>query len=240
MSTALSRRTLVSVLATLMAATAISQVHAPAAHAHHSPPKQWSLQFSGGVAKTDEMLALYNQREKDYLYYAHRDSGINLKWSASVKREWKFVKCGAEGTSGPIRFDQSLALYNASIKRYVTYEKRSWGINLGWSKAPKCQWKVRGGAAGTRVGSSPVNSAMLFNSVVKDYLVNAWRPVGVNLRWYTYDFSTQAVDSAIKGTCAIGGLSNEAKIACGSLKALREIEKALGYSLTSQNSLSRV
>lgn len=202
MSAVIPRRALVAGLTVLVASTALIQ--APAAHAHHSPPKQWSLSFDGPT-RTNTPVALFNQREADHLVYGSRTFGINLIWTSHVKRDWKFVKCAAPTVSSDIRYDESLALYNATIKKYVTYTHRDSGINLGWSAGPRCQWKVRGGPAGNPVGSSPggVSGAMLFNTAAKDYLVNAWRPAGVNLRWYTYDFSSQVLDLAKRGRAGL-------------------------------------
>lgn len=230
MSAVIPRRALVGGLTVLVASTALIQ--APAAHAHHSPPKQWTLAFDGPT-RTNTPVALFNQREADHLVYGERTFGINLKWSSPVKRDWKFVKCGAPSVPVGIRYDESLALYNVTNKKYVVYTHRDAGINLGWSAAPGCQWKVRGGPAGTPVGSSPGggSGAMLFNTVEKDYLVNAWRPAGVNLRWYAYDFSSQVLDLAAKGTCAVAGLSDATQAACVTLKGLREFEKAMGYTI---------
>ncbi|MFI5476981.1 hypothetical protein ACIA6D_43375 [Streptomyces cacaoi] len=248
MSRAMSHRAIASVLGTLMVATAVSQVPASATQEQHTLPTQikksarWTLKFSG-AAETNAPFALYSQREKDHLYYAKRRAGINLKWTKPAKNEWKFVKCGREGTSSPVRYDQELALYNTSVKEYMVYEKRNAGINLGWSKKlhqKACQWKVRGGKEGKAVGPSPVKDALLFNTVVKDYLVNEWRPAGVNLRWYTYGIGDQIRDIVEKGTCLVGFLSNEAKAACTAFKVLREFEKAMGYSRIAPNSLSQV
>ncbi|MER5227361.1 hypothetical protein [Streptomyces flaveus] len=258
MSRVMSRRAIASVLGTLMVATAVSQVPASAEQAQHSAsaeqaqhslPTQikksarWTLKFSG-AAKTNVPFALYSQREKDHLYYAWRRWGINLKWSMPAKNEWKFVKCGTAGTSSPVRYDQKLALYNTSNKEYMVYGKRHVGINLTWSKKldqKTCQWKVRGGKAGKPIGPSPVKDTLLFNTVVKDYLVNEWRPAGVNLRWYTYGIGDQIWDNAKKATCYAGALSDKAKVACTAFKALREFEKAMGYSqTTAPNPLSQV
>ncbi|MFD3505332.1 hypothetical protein ACFWWT_26735 [Streptomyces sp. NPDC058676] len=249
MSRVMSRRAIASVLGTLMVATAVSQVPASATQTHHPPlPKpikhsaKWTLKFSG-AAGTNVPFALYSQREKDHLYYAWRKWGISLKWTESAKNEWKFVKCGSSGTSSPVRYDQKLALYNTSDKEYMVYGKRNVGINLSWSKRldqKACQWKVRGGKTGKAIGPSPVKDALLFNTAVKDYLVNEWRPAGVSLRWYTYGIGDQIWDNVKKATCFAGVLSNEAKVACTAFKALREFEKAMGYSRTVPNPLSQV
>ncbi|MER6999395.1 hypothetical protein [Streptomyces sp. NPDC000410] len=248
MNGTMTRRTVATGLVALMAATAISQLqappvaqaHAPRALVQNVPPQQWSLKFDG-PADTNVPFALYNQREKDHLHHGPRRWGIALKWSAAPKTEWKFVKCDAVTESSPIHHDEALALYNTKTKEYVEYKKRKYGINLGWSKKPNCQWKVRGDSAGAKIGgSSQVSNAMLYNTVVKDYMVNNWRPVGVNLRWYTYPFEAQVLDYATQGVCFVGKLSKAAQGTCEALKALREFEKRMGYPSSTYTPLSKV
>lgn len=244
MSRAMSRRAIAGVLGTLMMATAVSQVQASAAQPQPAPlpnpakqaTAQWTLKFSG-PSHTNVPFALYNQREKDHLYYKKRPIGVDLKWSKSARTEWKFMKCDSPGTSGPVRYDQRLALYNTSYKQYLVYQKRGLGrgINLGWSKkldTKTCQWVVHGGRAGKPLGPSPVRNVMLFNTVERDYLVNKWRPAGVNLRWYRYGVEDQIWDLVKKGVCAASVVSDKAKGACAALKGLEEFQKAMGYSHT--------
>ncbi len=206
MSRVMSRRAIASALGTLMVATAVSQIQAPAAQAKSQPssPGQWRMQFSG-LTRANVPFALYNEREGDYLHHKARPYGTDLKFRPFAKNEWKFVRCYG-GNFSPVRYDQSLALYNKSTNRYMIYRGWPWGNSLGWSKVLKqsdCQWKVRGGKAGATAGLSPVRNAMLFNTKKKDYLVNAWRK-GVDLRWYK---STHCADHM----------------------TLKKLEKAMGY-----------
>jgi hypothetical protein len=80
-------------------------------------------------------------------------------------------------------------LVNMTISEALVYQRRDWGINLGWSETPKYEWRFdpeplsrpdKGGSE-----SVPVMTLVgLYNSVEKDTVMYERRDWGINLKWY--------------------------------------------------------
>lgn len=151
---------------------------APAASAAYGT-KQWSLRFSGAPA-IKKAFSLYNQdTNKEVVYGSQPWCAINLAWSSGLRRDWRFERAG--GSTGPIRYNEPLALYNIPRNRYVYYKTRDCGINLNWSSDPKFQWRLHGGTTGTQISTTNLG---LYNDIEADHLVYAWRVWGINLKWF--------------------------------------------------------
>jgi hypothetical protein len=164
-------------LALAVAAIAALVAFAPAAGAA-AGPSQWSLRF-GGAATTNAPFSLYNQDKGSEVVYGSQPwCAINLAWSSGTHRDWRFER--AAGSTGPIRYNEPLALKNIPRGTYLYYNTRICGINLNWSSIPQYQWRLRGGTAGAPISTT---NLQLFNDTEGDVLVHAWRPWGINLKW---------------------------------------------------------
>ena len=141
----------------------------------------WSLRDNRpGNPKSDQYLTLHNRTAKQNLRYGRRNFGINLEWDKAFLSNVQIIHRGAKGL--PILYTEDVSIF---IKGggYLKYEKRSVGINLGWSATPVYQWQIGGdgGNPGDAVGSA--HALALYNKVAKDFLVYDKRRLGINLVW---------------------------------------------------------
>jgi hypothetical protein len=80
-----------------------------------------------GPIASSENVALYNTKTRRYLmYYDRGDVKADLEWSDTPVYEWQLHDQSASG--GRVHF----ALFNNRIKKYLVYQFRNYGINLGW------------------------------------------------------------------------------------------------------------
>jgi hypothetical protein len=142
--------------------------------------KDWQFRGAGKELKSGTAYTMYNVTDKENVRYGERKWGINLVWDkkANLNNVKVVSKTSATGT---VKYGDKVAIH-VEKGGYLKYEKRDWGINLVWSKTPVYEFVITGGTAGTAV---PLNGTVaIFNDVEKDFLINAERPVGINLRWY--------------------------------------------------------
>jgi hypothetical protein len=103
------------------------------------------------------------------------------------------------------RYSTPVALKIAAHE-YLRYEKRDWGINLGWSDAPVFEWQFRRpGHLGPIDPRLPVG---LWNSTADDFVVYAERDWGINLRWLKDTTRTDPNDWVLEGTLPRFALRN--------------------------------
>jgi len=67
-----------------------------------------------------------------YLKYGAREYGINLVWSSTPVYEWRIYGVGRPGAGTAVRSGERVGLYNERSRKYVVYQSREYGINLGW------------------------------------------------------------------------------------------------------------
>jgi hypothetical protein len=89
------------------------------------------------VVQPGDRVGLFNRIIGDFLVYGEREGinqGINLRWlkDQTTIPDEDFDNWKIEGISFPNAF----SLFNRSYEQYLKYEKRKWGINLGWQKTP--------------------------------------------------------------------------------------------------------
>jgi len=119
----------------------------------------------GGGSKTlkyGDVVAIH-VKNGGYLYYHHRDIGVNLSWSTPAKYEW-VIAGGTKGT--PVKVGAPLALYNQVEKDFMIFAERPAGVSLRW-------WKDRELAGGVfdRIGPIAEDLARWgFHEIVKEYL----------------------------------------------------------------------
>ncbi len=82
--------------------------------------------------KSGDTVALYNMKQSDYVVYAERSTGINLRWlrdQSSIPQDDPY--------NWTIFIDQNtgrIKLKNRSNNKFLVYSDRSWGISLGWNE----------------------------------------------------------------------------------------------------------
>ena len=124
---------------------------------------------------------LFNITDSECLVYGERfGDNINLRWGDPGKSDnIRFQR--QSGATGPIKFEEPIAI-NVKQGGFLVYQSGRWGINLGWSKTPKFEWKILGGTkdevvtVGKKVG--------LYSTVEKDSLMYESRDWGINLKWF--------------------------------------------------------
>jgi hypothetical protein len=165
---------------TLTAAACAAFAAGSAASAADRSEKDWQFRGAGKEVKSGTAYTMYNVTDKEAVRYGERKWGINLVWDK--KATLNNIKLVGQGNaSGPIKYGDKVAIH-VEKGGYLKYQKRDYGINLVWSTPPVYEFVVTGGTKGTVV---PTNATVgLYNTVEKDFLINAERPVGINLRWY--------------------------------------------------------
>src|SRR3954464_12504395 len=85
---------------------------------------------SSGPLKYGEMIAVNVRGPGGFLKFQRRDQGgISLVWAPAPVFEWKIMggPAGAEVQTGKV-----IALFNMTIKDFLFYDPRNYGINLKW------------------------------------------------------------------------------------------------------------
>jgi hypothetical protein len=128
------------------------------------------------------------------LRYGQRTWGVNLVWGDPAKTDnVRFQR--QSGSKEPLKFDEPIAI-NLKGGGFLVYQKRDKGINLGWSQAPKFEWKISGGDAGSEV---PANQLIgLHNNVENDSVMYEERSWGINLKWFKDSGKYNEVNEAIR------------------------------------------
>jgi len=138
---------------------------------------------------------LFNVTDSECLVYGHRDgNNINLRWGDPAKSDnIRFQR--ASGSKGPIKFEELIAI-NVRGGGFLVYQSGRWGINLGWSKTPKFEWKILGGKAGEVVQAG--KAVGLYSMVEKDSLMYESRDWGINLKWFKDSGKYQTYSGILK------------------------------------------
>ena len=81
-----------------------------------------------GLIAEDDNVAIFNTKRNAYLkYYQRGDYEAELEWSDRTPAyEWQIHDQSASG--GRVHF----ALFNSRVKKYLVYQFKNYGINLGW------------------------------------------------------------------------------------------------------------
>ena len=124
---------------------------------------------------------LFSVTGSDCLIYGHRNgNNINLTWGDPAKSDnIRFQR--ESGSKEPMKFEERIAI-NVRGGGFLVYESGRWGINLGWSKTAKFEWKILGGKAGDVVQAGV--AVGLYSMVEKDSLMYEPRDWGINLKWF--------------------------------------------------------
>lgn len=124
---------------------------------------------------------LFNVTTSECLVYGSRPgNNINLRWGDPGKSDnVRFQR--KSGSADPIKFEEPFAIH-VRQGDFLVYERGRWGINLGWSKTPKFEWKILGGKAGDIVSAGKLVG--LYSLVEKDSLMYESRDWGINLKWF--------------------------------------------------------
>jgi len=142
-------------------------------------PIQWQLTGSAGAVRSGQAYGLKNKEVGQSLVYGKRDNGINLVWDArNVGANITLVR--AAGAVDVIKHGEFVAI-RVKGGKYVKYQRRTVGVNLGWSDSPVPEWQLIGEKLGERVNVG--QAFALKNKVEDDLLVYAVREFGINLRW---------------------------------------------------------
>jgi len=136
---------------------------------------------TGAIQSFSSNFTLFNVTDKEGLKYGSRFAGINLTWDKSTTQT--NVRFDKKTGSGDVKYGELIGI-NIKGGGFLRYEKRSFGINLGWSSssAPVYEWIVLGGVEGTPVKfGDPI---ALYNERAKDVMIYGSRPGPViNLIW---------------------------------------------------------
>ncbi len=136
---------------------------------------------TGAIQSFFSTFTLYNVTDKEGLKYGSRFAGINLKWDKNTSLN--NVRFDKKTGSGDVKYGEVIGI-NIKGGGFLRYEKRSVGINLGWSSSnsPVYEWIVVGGTEGTSVKFG--DAFALYNERAKDVLIYGSRPGPViNLIW---------------------------------------------------------
>ena len=138
---------------------------------------------------------LFNITDSECLVYGHRDgNNINLRWGDPAKSDNIRFQRGS-GSKGPIKFEELIAIHVRGGD-FLVYQSGRWGINLGWSKTPKFEWKILGGKAGEVVQAG--KAVGLYSMVEKDSLMYESRDWGINLKWFKDSGKYQTYSGILK------------------------------------------
>ncbi|SRR5215204_3839078 len=130
---------------------------------------------------TEYNYDFFNITDNECLVYGERaGNNINLRWGDPGKSDnIRFQR--QSGSKDPIKFEEPVAI-NVKKGGFLVYQRGRWGINLGWSKTPKFEWKILGGNAGTVVAAG--KAVGLYSTVEKDSIMYEPRTWGINLKWF--------------------------------------------------------
>lgn len=138
---------------------------------------------------------LFNITNSECLIYGERPlNTINLQWGDPAKSDnIRFRR--ASGSSEPLKYEELFAI-NVRKGGFLVYQKGRTGINLGWSKTPKYEWKILGGKAGAVVETG--KAVGLYSIVEKDSLMYETRDWGINLKWFKDSGKYQTYSGLLK------------------------------------------
>jgi hypothetical protein len=151
---------------------------------------------------------LYNLTTSEALVYGSRPgNNINLRWGDAGKSDnIRFV--AKSGERDPIKFEELFAIYVRN-GGFLVYQRGRQGINLGWSKTPKSEWRFKGGEPRDVV---PTGRPVGLHSIVEnDYLMYESRDWGINLKWFKDSGKYQKWSGAIKTGKDLKKFYDEAK-----------------------------
>jgi hypothetical protein len=169
-------------LACVLTVAATALAPATAAKDYRLESGQWSV---ASVLKTNTPYTLRNLVNGKPVVYGKRTWGINLEWETG-KPQWVFRKDKVQGVRNPpnggslpvrdqtFASDEAVGIFNMEEKSYLVHDSRVIGVDLGWSRSPRYQWKVARSASG---------EVSLYNTSARDYLVHGVRGEGINLAW---------------------------------------------------------
>ena len=118
---------------------------------------------------------IYNGHLGKFLSYGSRRNGINLVWADKPQMHFTYHMQGRSG--GYITYGTPVAIH-VKGGGFLVNQRRSRGIDLGWSSAPSYEWTFRGGS-----GLVDTNLRGLFNTKINDFVINCSRKYGIDLRW---------------------------------------------------------
>jgi hypothetical protein len=145
--------------------------------------------------ETKHTYDLFSVTNSECLIYGKRHgNNINLQWGDPARSDnIRFQR--ASGSKDPIEFEEPIAL-NIRHGGFLVHEMGRWGINLGWSRTPRFEWRVLGGKAGAAV---EVGKAVgLFSIVEHDSLVYEPRDSRINLNWFKDSGKYQIFSDALR------------------------------------------
>lgn len=139
--------------------------------------------FSGPANRN---LSLKNSRVRKLLQWEHQTFGINLGWTddaepATVKKVTRWFLTRRGTSTAPVTYGELLALGYGTSPSYVEYEKRTVGINLGWSDSPCFEWKLLGGPHGHPVRAG--EWLAIYNKKAGECLIYFDRSAGGDIGW---------------------------------------------------------
>jgi hypothetical protein len=129
---------------------------------------------------------LKNKRVRKFLQNETQRFGINLGWTddaepATARKvaRWFFTRNGV--SAGSLVYGETVAIGNGRKPSFIRYEKRTVGVNLGWSDAPVFEWKLVGGPAGLKI--DPNQYLAIYNEKAGEFLVFFDRTAGGDIGW---------------------------------------------------------
>jgi hypothetical protein len=151
---------------------------------HAKSTWDWKVLGAGTEVKAGTKYTLFNITEKEAVRYGKRTWGIDLVWDMKTTlNNISFVtKDGKAGTT--LKCGDVVAIKVEGSAGYLHYQKRSFGINLEYSKTPVYEFVVL--CKNNKGTPIKVNEPIgIYNQVEKDFIIYAERPVGINLRWWS-------------------------------------------------------
>jgi hypothetical protein len=142
-------------------------------------PVQWQFTGAAGAVRPGQSYGLMNTENGDSIVYGERNFGINMEWDPkNVGGNIRIER--ASGARDAIRHGDFIALHVKGGK-FLRYEVRESGPNLGWADKPVDEWQVVGGKLGDALTTG--QEFALRSKTEDDLLVYAVRKVGLNVRW---------------------------------------------------------
>ena len=128
--------------------------------------------------------ALFNPNPRRFLQYEDQTWGINLGWTDDASEatgqkvaRWFFAK--PNGTGGPVRYGDRIALANGRGRSFLRHEGRTFGIDLDWSGPPIYEWRILGGPTGTPVRQGEL--VAILNLKIREFFVYFDRNIGADI-----------------------------------------------------------
>jgi hypothetical protein len=148
------------------------------------PTRLWPKASFEGPAERN--YTLKNKRVRKFLQNETQRFGINLGWTedaepatAAKVARWFFTRNGS--ASGPLVYGETVAIGNGRKPSFIRYERRTVGVNLGWSDMAVFEWKLVGGPAGTQI--DPNQYLAIYNEKAEEFFVFFDRTVGGDIGW---------------------------------------------------------